>query len=276
MRISVFFDHVREACQQRGRGLADVLNEVRSYGITALECSLESLAEDMEGRRALFAACGVQVSCVYGMYDFANQRDPALAYPLIDTASYFSADKVLIVPGFVELSGMEERQAVRKVGTPAMEQMAEVLNALCEYGRARRVAVTMEDFDDARAPFASQVQLAWFLERVQGLGVSFDTGNFLYADVNELEAFQLLKGRILHVHCKDRSLVPNAGETPKLTVTGQRLYAAPVGAGCIQMEELLRRLKQIGYDDTLAIEHFGALDQLAFMKQSAQWLRERL
>lgn len=276
MRISVFFDHVREAAEQTGRALPDILSQVRDFGITALECSLESLTEDISGRKALFSQCDVQVSCIYGMYDFANTDDVSLAYPLIDTAAFFGADKVLIVPGFTQLQGEDERKATRTVGTPAMKRMAEVLNKLCAYAEDRHITVTMEDFDDAHAPFASEVQLAWFLEQVPALGICFDTGNFLYADVDELEAFEVLKQRIRHVHCKDRSLIVHEQETPKLTVTGEALYASPVGAGCIRMKEIISRLKDMGYDDTLAIEHFGASDQLAFMGQSARWLKNRI
>lgn len=276
MRISVFFDHIREAAEQTGRALPDILGQVKSFGITALECSLESLTEDPDGRKALFSQCGVQVSSVYGMYDFANTDDVSLAYPLIDTAAFFGADKVLIVQGFIPLQGEDERKAARTVGTPAMEQMAGVLNKLCAYAKQKHVTVTMEDFDDVHAPFASEVQLAWFLEQVPDLHICFDTGNFLYADVDELEAFDVLKKRIRHVHCKDRSLVPNERETPKLTVTGKALYASPVGAGCIRMEDIISRLKDMGYDDTLAIEHFGAADQLAFMEQSAKWLQNMI
>lgn len=276
MRISVFFDHVREAAEQTGRELKDVLNQVRAMGITALECSLESLTEDIDGRKALFSQCDMQVSCIYGMYDFANTPDVSLAYPLIDTAVSFGADKVLIVPGFTEMDGESEWEATRKVQTPAMEQIAEVLRKLCGYAKERHVAVTMEDFDDAHAPFASEVQLAWFLKQVPDLNICFDTGNFLYADVDELQAFDVLKERIRHVHCKDRSLLPNGEEIPKMTVTGKALYASPVGAGCIKMEEIIRRLKNMGYDDTLVIEHFGAADQCGFMEQSAKWLKDRI
>lgn len=276
MRISVFFDHVREAAEQTGRELPDILGQVKSFGITALECSLESLTEDIDGRKALFSQCGMQVSCIYGMYDFANTDDVSLAYPLIDTAAFFGADKVLIVPGFTQLQGEDERKATRAVGTPVMKQMAEVLNKLCAYAKKKHITVTMEDFDDAHAPFASEAQLAWFLEQVPDLRICFDTGNFLYADVDELEAFEVLKQHIRHVHCKDRSLVPDEKETPKLTVTGKALYASSVGAGCIRMEEIISRLKDMGYDDTLAIEHFGAADQFAFMKQSAKWLKNRI
>ncbi|MNW22304.1 hypothetical protein D3C71_2237060 [compost metagenome] len=50
------------------------------------------------------------------------------------------------------------------------------------------------------------------------------------------------------------------------------MYASPAGSGCIPMKEIVTELLKSGYDDTFAIEHFGAQNQLAYMKQSAEWL----
>ncbi|MNN71351.1 hypothetical protein D3C81_1872760 [compost metagenome] len=40
----------------------------------------------------------------------------------------------------------------------------------------------------------------------------------------------------------------------------------------LPMKNIVTELLKSGYDDTFAIEHFGAEDQLAYMKQSAEWL----
>ncbi|MCE3200147.1 sugar phosphate isomerase/epimerase family protein [Paenibacillus sonchi] len=91
-------------------------------------------------------------------------------------------------------------------------------------------------------------------------------------DLDE-EAFEKLKSRIVHVHCKDRSLEEHPGEVPKISTNGTRLFPSLVGSGCIPVQAILDRLETIGYKNTVAIEHFDAADQLAYMKQSAQWLQ---
>jgi len=40
------------------------------------------------------------------------------------------------------------------------------------------------------------------------------------------------------------------------------------------MKEIIDIVKNSGYDDYFAIEHFGPLDQLGFMEQSALWLKQ--
>ncbi|MNN61200.1 Inosose dehydratase [compost metagenome] len=153
--------------------------------------------------------------------------------------------------------------------------MAAALREMSEYAGRKGLVVTLEDFDDSRAPFSTSGELLWFLNEVPKLGITFDTGNFIYRGEDALEAFEKLKSSIVHVHCKDRSLEEHPAEAPKISVNGTRLFPSPVGSGCIPMQEILDRLGAVGYKDTVAIEHFDAADQLAYMKQSAEWLQGR-
>lgn len=168
-----------------------------------------------------------------------------------------------------------EETATPEARGQALQSMAAALNAICDYAERKGIRVTMEDFDDIRAPFSSADELLWFLEQVPKLAITFDTGNFIYRGEDELEAFTKLKDRIIHVHCKDRSLEDSGGE-PRISASGIPLYPSPAGSGCIRIAEVLRLLKAEGYADTLAIEHFDAVDQLGYMEQSAAWLRSML
>lgn len=272
MRISVFYDHIMEACSQTSLPEQSVMDKVRSFGISALECSYEYLKDRLQDRKNFFAGCGMAVSCIYATVDFTNCRDASFSYHLADAAAFLGADKILVIPGFVSIDGMTPAAAVQTVGQKEAVSMASCLNDLCGYAKSLGVRVVMEDFDDAHAPFSSARQLLWFIGNVPQLYVCFDTGNFIYAGDNELEAFELLKHRIGHVHLKDRSLAPAAGNEPMFTVTGKELYPASVGSGCIHIKEIVDMLLDMGYDDTFAIEHFGATDQLSCMRQSAAWL----
>lgn len=120
---------------------------------------------------------------------------------------------------------------------------------------------------------ARMYQLLWFMENVPGLKFTLDTGNFAYSDEDAVQAYEVLKDYIVHVHCKDRNVDP--------ALTGEHRYnrgllAAAVGSGYLPMKEILDRLKESGYEDYLAIEHFNAADQVAFMEQSAAFLQQYL
>ncbi|WP_342437696.1 sugar phosphate isomerase/epimerase [Paenibacillus sp. FSL L8-0436] len=268
MHLSVFYNHIVRASEQTGLTLEEVLNRVHEFGISAVELDLEeALGCGKEVMKKRLEKAGISVASMYGFFDFGNDPNTKPGFEFIDTAEYLGAGKVLIIPGFVdETASAEERNT-------ALQKMAGTLNIICDYAGRKRILVTMEDFDDIRAPFSGSDELLWFLEQVPKLHITFDTGNFIYRGEDELEAYEKLKRRIVHVHCKDRSLDEQNGGMPKLAMSGARLFPSPAGSGFIPIEAILTRLKAGGYDDTLAIEHFDAVDQLGYMEQSAEWLR---
>ncbi|ASA19719.1 sugar phosphate isomerase/epimerase family protein [Paenibacillus donghaensis] len=270
MQISVFYNHIVEAAKQTGLSVDEVLVQVRGFGIEAVELDLDEARPDPEVLMQSLEAADMGVASMYAFFDFGNDPSVEPGLEFIDLAAYLEADKVLVIPGFIEKSASAGER------NDALYRMAAALQEMCDYAAEHEITVTLEDFDDARAPFSGSEELLWFLEQVPALGCTFDTGNFIYRGEDELEAYSKLAPTIVHVHCKDRSLDEGNGGTPKITIDGKALFPSSVGAGIIRLEELISRLKADGYEDTFAIEHFDAVDQLSYMKQSAQWLRSRL
>ena len=88
---------------------------------------------------------------------------------------------------------------------------------------------------------------------------TLDTGNFLFYGEKVLDAFELLKDRIAHVHCKDRRPETNA--------------SVQTGTGYIPFTEIINKLKAQQYDGYLAIEHFDVDGQEECMRGSAEFLK---
>ena len=82
---------------------------------------------------------------------------------------------------------------------------------------------TLEDFDGPVQPFARMYQLLWFMENVPGLKFTLDTGNFAYSDEDAVQAYEVLKDYIVHVHCKDRNVDP--------ALTGEQIQSG-TSCGC--------------------------------------------
>ncbi len=263
MELAVFYHHIQEAARQRDLPLARMIAEAAGYGIDAAECEAPATVAEAEATRALLTENGLRCACVD-----VTRLDLAHGEKLgnqLDVAEAFGARKLLIVPGF--LKDGDDRAAIRA-------QLAEGLAALCEAANARGLTVTLEDFDSAEAPYATIEQVQWLLLQVPALRCAFDTGNFLYSEENELQAFEVLGSRVAHVHCKDRTFDPSRGGDPLVTVKGRTLYPCAVGHGRIRMADVLAMLRAQGYDGTLTIEHYGSADQSADMRASAEWLRE--
>lgn len=265
MRISVFYHHITEASRQTGRALDDVIARAREAGVAGVEMDAESLRADgaLPGR---LRERGLDLCAIYGQFDFGHDTPLQAGLDLIDNAARLGAKRVLIVPGFIRPGETAEH---------VLPGMISALRDICAYAGALGVAVGIEDYDAREAPYSTVEQLHRFFDAVPALGCVFDTGNFIYSEEDAAEAYQSLRAHVTAVHLKDRSPVClTRGDQPIETIMGRRLYPAPVGGGCLPMLDLLRALRRDGYDGDLAIEHFGAADQMGYIVASAQWLRE--
>ncbi|MGB4659265.1 MAG: sugar phosphate isomerase/epimerase family protein [Mobilitalea sp.] len=278
MKISVFYEHIAEAAKQSGKSLAQICGIVRSYGITCIEIEDARLQDREDEIRKLLIESDLTVNCIYAFCDFGNNSKDPKIHSVVDMAKRMGADKILIIPGFVReeelLAQNTTLEELKVIKNNALLNMVQALQKTVEYATEQGITVGMEDFDDKIAPFATAEQLLWFMQKVTGLTCAFDTGNFLYSEEDATEALRILKPYIRHVHCKDRSFLKKEGEVPKLIVKNRELYSSPVGSGCIPMKEILTTIMQMGYKGSFAIEHFGSLNQLEDMGQSAAWLLE--
>lgn len=265
MKISVFYHHIAEAAKQRKLPAEEILKQVHELGIDYAELDMADVLDTDEAYRKLCRA-GIGISSIYGFYDFGNTPDGRAGFRQIDRAAELNCKKIMMIPGFY--SSMEE--AVRKM---ERDNMLKAMREMCEYAASRGIQPTIEDFDDTASPIATAGQMEWFTRRIPQLKVTFDTGNFLCSGEDEWEAYELLRQDIVHVHCKDRSLTARPGCEEKRASDGTLLYPAPAGAGCIRMKEIITALEEAGYDGIYTIEHFGAEDQLQFIKASAKWLK---
>lgn len=264
MKLSVFYDHIREAAQQTGRSMEEIAGEIHSFGITCVEVMEVQLLEDREKVQKVLESAGLSINCICCYGDFGNHPDSARAYAMIDLAKECGSPKVLVIPGFLQEGDCREQ---------ALQNMKTILQKMCAYGKQQGVVVGMEDYDDLSAPFSTCEELQWFMKEVPGMSCIFDTGNFLYSEEDVQKAFQLLEPWILHgIHCKDRTWEKHPGEEPKATIKGREMYPCAVGSGCLPIKEILIQLWKKGFSGSLTIEHFGASDQLACIRESARWL----
>lgn len=265
-KLAVFYEHILEAAEQRGDSAEAMLRHAKSCGIELLECDLWRLSDRAEVR-ALFDSCGLGVSLIYAHFDFVNEgaeRSAERYRALFEAAAYFGADKVLCIPGF--LAPDRDRSA-------QISAVAARLNEMCSAAREYNITVTLEDFDDITSPCCRGEDIRFLLDSAEGLRCTFDTGNFRYCLEDAAECLELLKDRIVHVHCKDRSYDPaNAdsdGSNGKADISGRIMYPAPVCEGEIGIPALVKALLSEGYGGIFAIEHFGASNQYEYIKKSA-------
>lgn len=267
MKLSVFFDHVLQAQEQNGKSIKELLPGIRSSGIEAVEMNLSYLCEHPEVLK-LLEACDLKISCLYEFYDMGHCDESEKSRRHIETAAKVKATRILAVPGFLSGEASREMQncmpSAEKIGAffeknDDVRRMKEGLSFVAKLGREQGVTVTVEDFDDRNSPLAGMYGIQWFLKQIPELMYTLDTGNFLFYGENVLEAWELLKTRVVHVHCKDRKAENHA--------------SVRTGSGYILFKEVLNNLRMQQYDGYLAIEHFDVEEQETCIKQSAEFLR---
>ena len=267
MKLSVFFDHVLQAREQTEKSLEELLAGVRAAGIEAVEMNLSYLCEHEEVLD-LLAQNDLKVSCIYEFYDMGRCDEAEKSHRHVETALKVGAERILVVPGFLSGEDSEKMQeampSVEKIvaffeRNEEIQRMKEGLSFVAKLGKEQGVTVTVEDFDDRNSPLAGMYGIHWFLQQVPELRYTLDTGNFLFYGETVLEAFDLLKDWIVHVHCKDRNSHNHA--------------SVQTGTGYIPFAKVLDKLKTQNYDGYLAIEHFDVEVQEECIKGSAEFLR---
>lgn len=277
-RYSVFYHHIRCAAQEKGCTVERMLEAIRQWGIQYVELDRDDVGADEASIRQLGRMLhrhDLQPSSIYGFYAW-EQADqlPAADDLLLRQAHLLDCKRVMLIPGFhadlADASLCQRENARMQASTCRMAELA----------AAQGLEATIECFDDSRSPIATIAGMADFLQAAPHLGVTLETGNFLFSGDDVLEAQQCFAGRIRHVHLKDRflpELSPSLNPTgePKTAVTGQVMYPCAVGHGHIPMTQVLDELERQGYQGIMTIEHFGVPSYAEAIRDSVTWLKER-
>ena len=140
---------------------------------------------------------------------------------------------------------------------------------LLEYAKGSGISVVMENQFRCDRPDARMADVRWILDCVPDLGYVLDSGNFCGVGENVLEAYALLKDRMVHMHCKDWARRPD-GE--HLAENQTRYVGAQLGTGCVPLRELALAVKRDHYNGHFCFEHNSAFTGREF-DDSIQFLR---
>lgn len=207
-----------------------------------------------ERLKSAMKKCGVSCGCVITEPPFYSEPEKVTEAlrAAFELAARMGADTLMVVPGITE----EDRFACQKLSRVEMLNMAVKHYATAvALGGQYRIQVGFENTPADYKPLASPKDCRALLDRVPGLGLIFDTGNFRVDDPgsDEMAAYESLKDRMIRVHVKD--VVLGHFESGETCVDGQKIRAVTTGSGIIPVETLLTRLRNDGYTGVLAVEY---------------------
>jgi sugar phosphate isomerase/epimerase len=132
-------------------------------------------------------------------------------------------------------------------GDPAdlRRRNAEAIAVLAGHAAGRGVTLAVENMGSG---FGTAADLAAVLDAAPGAGFHLDVGHAnLVTEANGGSTFDALLAtlghRLVHVHASD-----NAGDADR---------HLPLGAGTIDWPQVVRRLREVGYDGTVTLEVFS-------------------
>lgn len=143
---------------------------------------------------------------------------------------------------------------------PYREKVMERLGQFADYAKANHVVLLHENEKDVYGDMACrclEIMKEFYGEHFKAV---FDFANFVQCEQNTVEAYEMLKPYIAYIHIKDARWA-DAG-------------VVPAGMGDGHVEELLKRLKNSGYEGFLSLEPhlsdfagFSTLEQQASRKK---------
>ncbi|MCQ2592076.1 MAG: sugar phosphate isomerase/epimerase [Treponema sp.] len=249
MKVSIFLEHLLQAHEQSGKSSKEIFAMAVGCGIAGIETNASFISSQQDLQNELGDA-GLSVTQLYENYEWKDFDDDTKMKNHIETAKKLGADKILFIPPY--FSSLEEETVKAEISKVKM-----MIKKICKMAEVAGITVTMEDFDNLKNPSSKLCYLEEYTKEIPELMITFDTGNFLANGEDVLEAYPVLKDRIVNVHCKDRL---------------SDVSSCATGSGIIPFNTIVENLKQIGYDGNYTVEHFDIENQMEAMKKSADFM----
>ena len=142
----------------------------------------------------------------------------------------------------------------------ALPRIAEGVRAVTEYGQTLGIRTMVENHGQLMQDSERMERLVSMVDH-DNFGLLVDMGNFMCADEDPAKAVGRVAPFAFHVHAKDFLYKPvtaaDPGEAWFGTRAGAYLRGTVVGHGVVPVEACLRKLRDAGYDDEVAIEFEG-------------------
>lgn len=233
--ISIFCDHIETAARQEGIPFAEAAAHLKALGCTGADIRVLQDPDHIH----ILDSLGFAHACAITDIDYSKPDQRALEDRTLAFMAERGFDRLLLVPGLVPDSFTRaERDTVRAR-----------IAAFSERVKQAGYTILVEDFDNRRSLCYNSERLDSLFAVAPALGLVFDSGNFPFAGLDPIEQLEHFRGRIGHVHLKDRASLSD-------------MTSVPAGTGCVPVGEIIARLRAAGYDGWLTVEQYGSRHML--------------
>ena len=170
---------------------------------------------------------------------------------------------IIMVAPSVELANTEEDMHKMR------EILVESFSEIAEYSKGAGIITTLENQSMIRRADSTIKDVKYILDSVPDLRYVFDAGNFFCVREDAVEAYEILKDKIVLAHYKDWDYVENGGfERENM----QNFDGVPFGKGLVPLEEISKRLIKDGFDISVLLEYNAMNKTIDQLGESADFL----
>lgn len=191
----------------------------------------------------------------------------------LKTAHALQAEFLMIVP-----YGHKDGYCAEAIGRENVKQrMIQGFRKAVSLAKAYDIRVCFETTPHVLSCLSGARDCLDVLRSVDGLGFVFDTANMLPDGENPLEAYEMLKGQISHVHLKDVALLPmeRTMKRSEHTPAGELMWCVVWGEGVVPVQTIYQKMLADGYKGKFSIEYAhpeGGSDLTAHIPQLNRFL----
>jgi len=175
-----------------------------------------------------------------------RQQQIDLLRSVIEAAAALGLDTVCTLAG-VPLPGKNKMQTIR-------EDLPQVFGPLLEEAQKLGVRLALENYFATNIQHLEHWRALFEVLPQENFGLNFDPSHLFWQGIDHLAAVEEFADRIFHTHAKDVAI--NDAQLRRLGVLeeGWWRYTIP-GTGRIAWGEFLGKLREVGFDGAVSIEH---------------------
>ena len=198
-------------------------------------------------------AAGVSISSLAFYSTRINDPDSAVRTGQLKTLTHaVEAAESLGVDVVCALAGLP---APGKTKMETIRQdLPEVFGPVLEQAAGRGVRIALENWFATNIQHLEHWKALFEVLPQENFGLNFDPSHLLWQGIDYLAAVEEFAGRIFHTHAKDVAINDAALRRIGVLEGGWWRYTIP-GTGRIAWGEYLGKLRRVGFDGAISIEH---------------------
>lgn len=221
------YENVLNASREKGISVPETLEKLKLCGYAYLDIKYERLIES-PALYSVVLSSGMKIRSLFTSDGFLLKNNYGKELGLLEYAKDKKIPNVMLL--YDDCADGDEKTQ--------LFYLKQNLRHVVNYGAILNVSVSVENF--GKGYFSTVESLKNILSSVKGLGLTFDCGNFILADVDPLAAYDELKEYVSRIHLKDRAYKIRGNEPITETISGKKTCVFPLGEGDSRIAEIIK------------------------------------